>query len=52
VRVLAAVVPVRVSLPDPPVAFSVLEMVSVPAATVYWAVVRDRFTVTPAVVVE
>ena len=46
---LAPVLPVRVSLKAVPVRFSKLTRVSTPAPMVFWAVVRARFTVTPAV---
>ena len=41
--------PVRVSFRFEPVRFSILVTVSVPAPTVFWAVVIARLTVTPAV---
>ena len=45
---LAATDPVSVSEPAPPVAFSTLEMRSVPAP-VFWAVATDRLTATGTV---
>ena len=44
--------PVRVSLPEPPVTFSIATSVSVPAFPVFWGPVADRSTVTLADEVE
>jgi len=46
---LSAVEPVRLSLKAEPVMFSILVSVSLPAPPVFWADVRARLTVTPAV---
>jgi hypothetical protein len=47
-RVLALVLPVRLSLKLPPVRFSMLTRVSDPEPTVLWARPLARLTVTPA----
>src|SRR6266508_631745 len=51
-RLLGPVFPVSVSANADPAAFSTSVIVSLPAPPVAWAVVSDRFTVTPAVAVE
>ncbi|MNF06185.1 hypothetical protein D3C80_2060850 [compost metagenome] len=48
-RVLAAALPVRVSLKLLPVRFSKASKVSLPEPPVAWAVVTARLTVTPLV---
>src|SRR6266508_2284610 len=51
-RLLGPVFPVSVSANADPAASSTSVIVSLPAPPVAWAVVSDRFTVTPAVAVE
>jgi hypothetical protein len=51
IRMLAAALPMRISLKSDPATFSKPDSVSMPAPIVFCAVASARFTVTPAVAV-